>query len=207
LILINSNFFNVMQFYPQNAPVPAALKTAEFILRPLTPTHVELDYAALMVSKEILRLWSGSPWPQDDFTIADNLKDLARHHREHQERIAFTYTMLNPSETECLGCVYINPLSPLIEHNREILGAAVVEDHAIVRFWVIQPRLADDLDKRLLGVLTQWFAADWAFARVLFHAREVHERQLQLFAAAGLQHVYTLLLPRRSSYHQFWGNA
>ncbi len=64
-------------FYPDDRPVPGRLATAVLTLMPLTPQHVHLDYAALMNDKEMLRQWSGSAWPEDDFTVSDNLKDQA----------------------------------------------------------------------------------------------------------------------------------
>lgn len=149
----------------------------------------------------------GSPWPQDDFTIADNRADLEYHYCEHRERVAFTYTALNPDATACLGCVYVKPLATLIATattNPEVL-ADVGEGETAVRFWVTQPYLADNLDRRLLQTLVTWFQDTWAFERVLFHTREANRQQLALFAQAGLRHVCTLNLPRRGGLHQFWG--
>src|SRR5262245_61939742 len=133
-----------MPFYPTNAHVPADLRSDEFVLKPLTPAHVEMDYAALMVSKDMLRSWGGSTWPDDDFTVADNLKDLERHHREHESRVALTFTVMNPAETECLGCVYLNPLESLLRYTKGAEELASVGGHvAYVAFWVKEPRLAD----------------------------------------------------------------
>ncbi|MBV7338015.1 hypothetical protein KFU94_59270 [Chloroflexi bacterium TSY] len=70
-----------MRFYSPEASVPEFLQTPEFTLRPLTPAHVKLDHAALMASKTMLRLWSGHPnggWPEDDFSVTDNLADSVR---------------------------------------------------------------------------------------------------------------------------------
>src|SRR5436189_5938859 len=99
-----------MEFYPANAPVPEEKRTNRLLLRPLRATVVELDYDAVMSSAEQLRRWSQSDWPADDFTLAQNLDDLQRHEREHRERVAFTFTVLNPHGTRCLCCVYITPL-------------------------------------------------------------------------------------------------
>ena len=110
-----------MSFYPEPHPVPALLRTDELVCKPLTTDHVHLDYAALMVSNEMLQLWSGTSWPSADFTIEENWEDLDMHDREHQERVAFTYTVLNPDETECLGCIYINPLTSYVENERRCI--------------------------------------------------------------------------------------
>jgi RimJ/RimL family protein N-acetyltransferase len=187
-----------MSFYPPNQPVPARLRTDEFVLRPLTTAHVNLDYAALMVSTEMLRLWSGTSWPTDDFTLEENWEDLAMHDREHQERVAFTYTVLTPDETECLGCVYITPLPDSVALNPQVL-TDIAPDTAVVGFWVKQPRLADHLDERLLAVLRDWLATEWFFSAVYFSARDVNKQQVQLLEAAGMKKQYTISVSRRAN--------
>ncbi|HEX6385142.1 MAG TPA: GNAT family N-acetyltransferase, partial [Anaerolineae bacterium] len=136
-------------------------------------------------------------WPSDDFTLADNWQDLAWHQREHKARVAFTYTVLDPSETTCLGCVYIK------ENNVAELASS---DHeAIVRFWVRQSHLAGGLDRRLLEALVTWFKEAWAFAHVYFHANDQDERQIQLLNASPLLYRVTATIPNRNGRYRFYG--
>ena len=186
-----------MSFYPEDAPVPAELKTAEFVLRPLTTDHVELDHAALMDSKEMLRRWSSSDWPTDDFTVADNRQDLAWHQREHEEGIAFTYTVLDPGESECLGCVYVKETN--------VPGLAGSDYTALVRFWVRQSHLANGLDRRLLEALIAWFKEAWAFSHVYFHTNVQDHHQVQLLDASPLPYRVTAIIPNRSDRYRFYG--
>lgn len=186
-----------MSFYSEDAPAPAGLKTAEFVLRPLTVDHAGLDHAALMDSKEILRRWSSSDWPADDFAVADNRQDLAWHQREHEEGIAFTYTVLDPIENECLGCVYIK------ENNVPELAGS--NHTAIVRFWVRQSHLGSGLDRRLLAALAAWFKDAWAFTRVYFHANEQDHHQVQLLNASPLPYRVTAAIPNRPGRYRFYG--
>ena len=179
-----------MLFYPEGAKVPDGLRTGEFVLEPLRTTHVELDYAALMESKVMLRRWSQSDWPADDFTLEDNYTDLDEHEREHQQRVAFTYTVLNPAATACLGCVYIRPLAPFLEQEDARAAPEGGTYRARTAFWVRQSRLADDLDRCLLLALINWFKRDWAFSRVVFFTSAHNERQMQIFAEAGLRQRY-----------------
>jgi hypothetical protein len=134
-----------MSFYPERASVPAELKTAEFVVRPLRATDVELDYDALMESKEQLWLAEEGGWPAEDFTLSQNLEDLQRHEKEHLERTAFTFTIMNPTETECLGCLYMNPIEAVLNYMREnkIDTTAIDDCKVIVSFWVRSSRLAD----------------------------------------------------------------
>lgn len=178
-----------MLFYPADVAPPEQLQTPKLLLQPLTPVHVELDYAALMDSKEMLRRWSNSSWVQDDFPITENYRDLTRHDVEHQRREAFTYTVLNPSATECLGCVYITPLEyPLGQFNHSDVVLKPTQDYeASVSFWIRQPYLIQELDKHLFESLQNWFLQVWPFNRVVFLTSEQDIRQIQLFINAGLQ--------------------
>lgn len=191
-----------MAFYPENAPVPEKLQTEAFLIRPLTPAHVELDYAALMSNKEMLRLWSGSSWPADDFTLAENLSDLEWHWSEHQERIAFTFTVLNITEDSCLGCVYIKPFTEILIDNPEwntavSTSATNASPHsALVRFWTI-----NNLDKTLLPFLQQWFSTKWAFPEIYWHTPTNNSHQINAFQAVGLQTVGAIQLPNRGGQH------
>lgn len=174
-----------MSFVPDDLEVPVVLETNEFVLEPLTADHVELDLAALMSSREMLREWSGTVWPSDDFTLAENREDLERHDGEHRRREAFTYSVLAPDRTRCLGCVYITPLEWNAEVNRGVLDG-VGDDEAVVGFWVIEERLADGLDGRLLAALSRWLSEEWTFSSVSFATALAHTHQVDLFTAAGL---------------------
>lgn len=170
-----------MDFYPAQAPVPEETRTDRLWLRPLRATDVELDYDALMTSKEQLRGWSNSRWPADDFTLAGNLADLQRHEREHESREAFTFTVLDPSGTRCLGCVYLMPVAPVDA------PCCVDATYPVnVAFWVRTSELVADLDAHLLATLRSWLAREWAFDRIVFAILQQEQRQARLLRDAGL---------------------
>ncbi len=183
-----------MRFYPPSAPVPDELRTEEFLLRILRASDAKLDYDAVIESREMLLLRSGGNWPVAGFSLADNLADLQEHERDHLTRANFTYTVMNPAETQCLGCVYIRPLLPLLQQLKasEAEISQIKDDEAYVSFWVRQSRLADDLDKRLLAALCGWFKDAWAFSRVLFRAEEDETRMVRIYQQAGLELRYIL---------------
>ena len=168
-------------FHPAGAPVPEVMRTARALLRPLRTTDVDLDYDAVMSSAAELRRCRGSEWPRDGFTLEENLADLERHEREHIERKAFTYTVLNPEGTRCLGCVYI---VPVWAEAADIRGAAACA--ACVGFWVRASEIEHDLDKHLLAVLLEWFRSAWPFDCVLFTNYVADTRQAALLAETGL---------------------
>ena len=189
-----------MVFDTNNATIPDRLVTDQFLIRPLLATDVELDYIAVMESRKFLRKWEQSTWPADDFTLAGNLKDLQRHEREHINHEAFTYTVMNPTETQCLGCVYIYPLTArwLIRAEATPVGNTAWADYeAVIRFWIRQSRLAEGMDRQLLDILRSWFAQEWAFDGYLFHTSEQFEQQVAMWERAGLQCQFEVKDPKQ----------
>jgi hypothetical protein len=189
-----------MVFGDENITIPDGLVTNEFLIRPLSTTDVELDYAAVMESKEILRKWDQSSWPADDFTLAGNLKDLERHEREHINRESFTFTVMNPTETECLGCIYIFPLTArwLSKAEATPIGATDWAGYeAVILFWIRQSRLAEAMDRQLLDILRPWFVQEWTFDGYLFLTNEQFEQQVSMFEAANLQLQFEVKLPKQ----------
>jgi len=169
------------KFYPIGTPVPASTSTDRLLLRPLTVGHVDLDYDAVMASREQLNRWSQTTWPTPNFTLAENWADLDRHQREHDEGVAFTYTVLDPTESRCLGCVYITPIpeSATYLYPNDSYSARVT-------FWIRSDELASGLESHLLATLRGWFAAEWPFDRVIHILSQQNPRQAGLLEEEGL---------------------
>jgi len=178
-----------MTFYPENTHIPKEKRTHRLLLRPLLATDVKLDYDAVMESKEQLRRWSQGSWPTDDFTLAENQVDLERHELEHKERKAFTFTVLNPEETNCLGCVYIEPLP-----SNATQFCADASYPTNVAFWVRSSELVNDLDKHLFAMLREWLASEWAFDCFVFMVSQQEVRQIALLDETDLKRA-ALTLP------------
>jgi hypothetical protein len=172
-----------MPFYPEYAIVPSELRTDELVLRPLRASDVELDYEAVMATQEPLRQRTAGRWPRPGFTLAENLADLEGHEADFGERRGFTYTVLEPGETRCLGCVYAYPLE---EDGPE---GETRDNEAVVWFWMRPESVAADLDRRLLAALRPWLRGDFAFARVLFRVWTGDARQMALMSEVGLRAV------------------
>jgi hypothetical protein len=179
-----------MQLLPPGSSPPSGLSADEFLLEPLHPSHVQLDYEAVMETRVRLRSWSMSDWPADDFTLDDNMRDLEMHWREHEEGSAFTYTILAPHRSSCLGCVYMKPLAPLFAQEH---GAALGEwpsQAARVTFWLRESRITDGLDQRVLQHLIPWFREAWDVESVVFYTSELAGHQQRLFETMGLTQRY-----------------
>jgi RimJ/RimL family protein N-acetyltransferase len=138
-----------------------ALVRDRFELEPLGPQHNERDYAAWSSSMEHIRSTPGlpfadDPWPQP-MTLDENLADLEGHRRDFEDRTGFTYTVLDPTDGDVIGCVYIYP-------------ARDDAHDASVRSWVRATHA--ELDAPLWRAVSQWLAADWPFAAIDYAPRE-----------------------------------
>lgn len=186
-----------MAFEDDDFQAPFGLRTDEFLLRPIRASDAELDYEAVMESKEFLRLWEQTGWPEDDFTVEANRADLEKMARRFDDGESFAYTVMNPTETQCLGCVYIFPTSAPLFAKAEITALADAQwadFETAVYFWIRQSRLADGLDTRLLAALRAWLTHDWRIANHLFVTNEQFAQQVAVFEGA-LQRRFQLSFP------------
>jgi hypothetical protein len=145
-------------FVPSGFVVPAAPATEQFRLEPLGPQHNDSDYEAWSSSVEHIHLtpgWEASSWP-DNRSVEDNLRDLQAHADDFENRVGFTYTVLDPATDEVLGCVYIYP-DKSDQHD------------ASVRSWVRASR--SELDLQLWQAVTDWLAEKWPFEHVAYAER------------------------------------
>ncbi len=147
---------------PEDFVVPTLLETDQFRLRMLSIKDVELDYEAVMTSREHLRsiFAAHTTWPADDMTLERDLEDLRRHQHEFETRTAFAYTVVSLDEHLCLGCVYIYPVSK-----------STYDAH--VYLWVRSSELEKGLDSVLFATVKAWIDHDWFFKHVAYPGRDI----------------------------------
>ena len=149
----------ILKFVPDNFLVPQVFVSAPFRFEVLEPSVAEIDYEAVMSSREHLRnvFREHDDWPPDDMTLAYNITDLARHQREFNERYAFAYTVRESAGDGYWGCVYINPSSTHFDTQ--------------VHLWVSDAALSHD--ENLYATVRDWLAKDWPFETVAYPGREI----------------------------------
>lgn len=147
-------------FVPDGFDPPTQLVAERFRLEPLGPQHNASDLAAWTSSIEHVRSTPGfadGSWPPlEGMSPEANLGDLIRHAADFEARTGFTFTVLDPTTGEVIGCVYVYPTkSP---------------DHdAQVRSWVRSD--VAELDVPLADAVADWLAADWPWQTVDRHGR------------------------------------
>lgn len=148
-----------MAFVPDTFVVPTGLVAPGFRLEPLGPQHNEADYATWTSSIDHIKATPGFAdwdWPDASLSIDDNLADLVEHQQDFAKRIGFTYTVLDPTDGDVIGCVYIYP-------------ARRSGFDVQVRSWVRRDHA--DLDEPLWRAVSDWLAADWPFETIDYAPR------------------------------------
>lgn len=158
-------------------PVPAPTGTwlpADFVhptrvdlptgqhLRPIRADDVDIDFPAVMGSRE--RLWElygdAWGWPPATMTPEQDREDLARHEAEIASHESFNYALLDADETVLLGCVYIDPPTRA--------GA-----DAEVSWWVVDDLVGSPVEAALDALVPVWLRTAWPFGEVAFVPRDV----------------------------------
>jgi RimJ/RimL family protein N-acetyltransferase len=142
-------------------PLRVELPTGDH-LRPIRETDVDIDYPAVMGSRD--RLWTifGLPWgwPRATMTFAEDQRDLARHEREQNAHESFNYAILDESESRLFGCIYIDP--------PQKLGS-----DADISWWVVDEAVGSTLDNTIAEFVPRWVAQDWPFTQPRFLERDL----------------------------------
>lgn len=127
-------------------------------LRPIREADVDIDYLAVMGSRE--RLWrkygEAWGWPPADLSYEADKTDLARHEAEIAAHVTFNYAVLDEEERELLGCVYIDPPD---EHSPS-------GTEAVVSWWVVDQAVGSDLERALNEFVPRWLSNTWKFESV-----------------------------------------
>ena len=146
------------KFVPPDFKVPLGLATSDFVLEPLGPEHNERDYEAWTSSMEHIAETPGFPWGSwpREMPPDKNREDLERHADDFRNRKGFTYTVLNPSDRDVIGCVYIYPLRDS-------------DDTATVQSWVRKSHAR--LDTPLWRAVSEWLESGWPFTAVQYAPR------------------------------------
>jgi RimJ/RimL family protein N-acetyltransferase len=127
-------------------------------VRPLRADDADIDYPAVMGSRD--RLWAkygeAWGWPPAHMTLEADRDDLAHHEEENAAHKTFAYAVLDEGETEIVGCVYIDPAD-----DRSPEGS-----DAVSSWWVVDRYAGGSLERALDDAIPGWLADTWGFRSV-----------------------------------------
>ena len=151
---------------------PTLVETQQFILIPLGPAVVDVDYAAYMSSVDHLQATfsRGSSWPNEDITIADAMLDMENEARRFKNRESFAYAVLSTDETMELGSLYIYPSDK-------------AGFDAVIRMWVTQQQYDLGFDDTLFQWSKTWVKEAWPFSNAAFPGRDIPWAKWDLLGA------------------------
>ena len=159
---------------------PKLLTAKDFHLFPTNNDFYQSDYEAVMANKELLREWSQSSWPEDDFTPEQNSADLAHHIEDNQTHAAYGYMIYSPDLKTCYGSVYVNPIANVPEnYSTTPMETEVIQKHqARIDCWIVDQN--SNLEKTIISELLNWFEETWEI-NVLFSARPGLTKRMNIY--------------------------
>ncbi len=149
-------------FIPANFEPPIFVKTDDFIVKPLGPELMKVDYVAYMSSIEHLQttFTRSTSWPHEGLEMEDALLDMQTEERRFKQRESFAYAVLTPDSKTELGCVYVYP-------------SKKVGFDAVIRLWVTQEQYDLGFDTLLYDWTRSWIKSSWPFEAPAYPGRAV----------------------------------
>ena len=174
-----------MNIFRPDFQAPQTFENEAVVIFPTNEAFYHSDYEAVIKSKEGLRIWSQSSWPEDSFTPEQNRDDLLLHVADNKSHSAYGYMIYSPDRKTCLGSLYVNPLASLAD-NYNISAeeaAALAEFDARLDFWVVDGEGA--LEKQITESIRDWLSEGWKIRPLFACRREMRERQA-IYQSLGL---------------------
>jgi len=176
-----------MDIFSRNFAPPSQFVAHDFVLFMTDVRYALPDHEAVMKSRESLRIYSQSEWPEDDFTVEQNREDLQRHVDDNNNHEAYGYMIFSPDRRVCYGSLYVNPLTRVSEHYALTpeLKTKLEQHDARIDFWLVEGIDEKPAENVLAGV-RGWFKREWKI-RPLFSARREMTGRRDLYQKAGLK--------------------
>ena len=158
--------------WPTIEQLPPTPVDGRFVFQPLGPEHNERDHHAWMSSIDHIRATPGfrlgqegsEDWPVP-MSLEQNLDDLRQHAAEFAASEAYTYSVVDPSTTDVVGCVYIYP-----DRADGPDADPPQTPRAVVRSWVRADRAG--LDGPVASAVATWLCESRLFASVRWPGRD-----------------------------------
>ena len=168
VLLLLGTATSAAPFVPDAFSVPQRVEAEGFVLVPLGPAVLEVDFEAYMSSIDHLQrtFTHSQDWPRAGLTAEDAVADMAQEAALFDSRRAFAYAVLTPDGTRERGCIYLRPS----------LKAGY---DAVVRLWVTEGEFEAGFDGVLERWTRRWVEDRWPFKTVACPDRGIPWAQWQ----------------------------
>ena len=175
-----------MNIFTKEFSPPQTLTTKTFCLFPTHQDFYESDYTAVMNTRALLRIWSQSPWPEDDFTPQMNKDDLLHHIEDNKTHAAYGYMIYSLDKKTCYGSLYVNPLAAVPDnyHTTKEEADLVRSHQGRLDCWIVDEN--SDLEKTIISEIKNWFESTWKI-KFLFSARVGMNKRISIYEDLGLE--------------------
>lgn len=141
-----------------------------------------------MHSRQQLQSWSDSDWPENDFTLEQNLADLKLHISEHERDEAYGFSVFDADENMLLGSLYLNPVASIVEaYPHDPMAASVLQQFDVCADYWLRPDVCPDVEVLFVKTVQRWLIDAWWFQNVAFGSRRGMKVQRQRYMEAGLE--------------------
>ena len=163
-----------MNIFTKEYNPPSEHITDKFVLFFTNDHYSEADHKAVMDSRDFLRKWSQSPWPEDSFTNEENKEDLKLHMQDNLDHSAYGYMIFNHDRSICYGSVYVNTLTNIPEHYHVSQAElAILEKYdARIVYWTVE-----GFDEVVVVPLDEWFRKTWKINPLFASRKELTDRE------------------------------
>lgn len=182
-----------MTLNPDCLPVPEIYSTDLFVIRRQMRTDNVLDFQAVMTSRQELRVWSDSDWPQDEFTIEENAADLDMHIGEHARDEAYGFSIFDATHSTLLGSLYLSQVASIVANYQvdPSLAARLKHFDVCADYWLRQG-VSAEIKSAFLQTVQAWLSEAWWFTNVAFGSRRGMVDQRRQYLEAGLREIAVL---------------
>lgn len=178
-----------MNIFTHAFVMPQSYSTDEITFFPTDDSYYLSDFEAVMQTKDTLRIWSQSSWPEDNFTAVENKADLKHHMDDNIAHTTYGYMIYTLDKKTCLGSVYVNSLTSIPANYQMSTEAQklLTEFDARIDYWCV-----NGFDQQITEILFSWFESVWKI-KPLFAARNKLDERLQTFSKLGLIKQFDLV--------------
>lgn len=163
-----------------------------FVRRQMRSDNV-LDFQAVTTSRQALRVWSDSDWPQDEFTIEENAADLDMHIDEHERDEAYGFSIFDVAQSTLMGSLYLNQGAAIVENYQvDSRVAAYLRNLDVCADYWLRQGVSQEIETAFFQTVQAWLSEAWWFTNVAFGSQLGKAEQRRQYLDAGLNEVAVL---------------